>query len=42
MLTATGVLVGLVVWKVPGHAGPDPGTLGLDAVPLPPTAPLGR
>ncbi|MFJ2606790.1 ion channel protein [Streptomyces sp. NPDC087425] len=31
MLTATGVLVGLVVWKAPGHAGPDPATLGLDA-----------
>ncbi|MFI7338818.1 ion channel protein [Streptomyces sp. NPDC050085] len=29
MLTATGVLVGLVVWKAPGHAGPDPATLGL-------------
>ncbi|AYN40115.1 ion channel protein [Streptomyces dangxiongensis] len=31
MLVATGVAVGLVVWKVPGHAGPDPATLGLDA-----------
>ncbi|MET9493568.1 ion channel protein [Streptomyces sp. NPDC006552] len=31
MLTATGVLVGLVVWKAPGHAGPDPATLGLGA-----------
>ncbi|MFI6441442.1 hypothetical protein [Streptomyces sp. NPDC050759] len=30
MLTATGVTVGLVVWKVPGHAGPDPATTGLD------------
>ncbi|MDT0439766.1 MULTISPECIES: ion channel protein [Streptomyces] len=37
MLTATGVAVGLVVWKVPGHAGPDPATLGLDAPVLPPT-----
>ncbi|MER6958928.1 ion channel protein [Streptomyces sp. NPDC000618] len=36
MLTSTGVLVGLVVWKVPGHAGPDPATLGLDARVLPP------
>ncbi|MFE9443770.1 hypothetical protein ACFYO2_33410 [Streptomyces sp. NPDC006602] len=29
VLTATGVAVGLVVWKVPGHAGPDPATTGL-------------
>ncbi len=29
ILTLTGVLVGLVVWKAPGHAGPDPATLGL-------------
>ncbi|MBO1333840.1 ion channel protein [Streptomyces sp. VRA16 Mangrove soil] len=29
VLTATGVLVGLVVWKAPGHAGPDPATMGL-------------
>ncbi|MET7678939.1 ion channel protein [Streptomyces sp. NPDC005423] len=36
MLTATGVAVGLVVWKVPGHAGPDPATTGLDAAPMPP------
>jgi H+/Cl- antiporter ClcA len=36
MLTATGVLVGLVVWKVPGHAGPDPATLALAAAPVPP------
>ncbi|MCX4764008.1 ion channel protein [Streptomyces sp. NBC_01275] len=36
MLTATGVLVGLVVWKAPGHAGPDPATTGLDAPVLPP------
>ncbi|MET8945322.1 ion channel protein [Streptomyces sp. NPDC004542] len=36
MLTATGVAVGLVVWKAPGHAGPDPATLGLDAPVLPP------
>lgn len=35
MLTATGVAVGLVVWKVPGHAGPDPATMGLDAPVLP-------
>ncbi|MFF5975373.1 ion channel protein [Streptomyces sp. NPDC012769] len=36
MLTATGVAVGLVVWKVPGHAGPDPAALGLGGPPLPP------
>ena len=35
MLTATGVAVGLVVWKVPGHAGPDPATTGLDTPVLP-------
>ncbi|CAM5491737.1 ion channel protein [Streptomyces canus] len=36
VLTATGAAVGLVVWKVPGHAGPDPATTGLDAPVLPP------
>lgn len=36
MLVATGITVGLVVWKVPGHAGPDPATTGLDAPVLPP------
>ncbi|MFJ3308667.1 ion channel protein [Streptomyces sp. NPDC086549] len=36
MLTATGIAVGLVVWKVPGHAGPDPATMGLNAPALPP------
>ncbi|WP_371669960.1 ion channel protein [Streptomyces sp. NBC_00289] len=36
VLTATGLAVGLVVWKVPGHAGPDPATTGLDAPVLPP------
>lgn len=35
MLTATGIAVGLVVWKVPGHAGPDPATTSLEAVALP-------
>ncbi|WP_329119104.1 ion channel protein [Streptomyces sp. NBC_01353] len=34
MLTATGVAVGLVVWKVPGHAGPDPASTGLEGPPL--------
>ncbi|WP_055492009.1 ion channel protein [Streptomyces sp. TP-A0356] len=38
VLTATGVMVGLVVWKAPGHAGPDPATLGLAVTtPLPPS-----
>ncbi|GAA0654873.1 ion channel protein [Streptomyces thermocarboxydovorans] len=36
VLLATAVAVGLVVWKVPGHAGPDPATTGLDAPVLPP------
>lgn len=36
MLIATGTAVGLVVWKVPGHAGPDPATMGLNAPALPP------
>lgn len=35
MLVATGFAVGLVVWKAPGHAGPDPATTGLDAPVLP-------
>lgn len=37
VLTATGAAVGLVVWKVPGHAGPDPATTGLEAPVLPPS-----
>lgn len=36
MLIATGVAVGLVVWKVPGHAGPDPALMGLTAPAMPP------
>ncbi|MEU3982555.1 ion channel protein [Streptomyces sp. NPDC026672] len=36
VLVATGLAVGLVVWKVPGHAGPDPATMGLQAPALPP------
>ncbi|MEX0169612.1 ion channel protein [Streptomyces sp. LMG1-1-1.1] len=36
MLTATGIAVGLVIWKIPGHAGPDPASEGLDEAPLPP------
>ncbi|MEV5972917.1 ion channel protein [Streptomyces sp. NPDC051921] len=35
MLTATGIAVGLIVWKTPGHAGPDPATEGLGGPPLP-------
>ncbi|MBB5156645.1 ion channel protein [Saccharopolyspora phatthalungensis] len=35
MLTVVGVVVGLVVWLVPGHAGPDPATLGLVEKPMP-------
>lgn len=37
MLTAVGVVVGLIVWKMPGHAGPDPATTGLVAKPLAPS-----
>lgn len=36
ILTATGVAVGLVVWKVHGHAGPDPATTGLVDAPMSP------
>ncbi|MFJ3225935.1 ion channel protein [Streptomyces sp. NPDC086783] len=36
MLTATGVAVGLVIWKVPRHAGPDPAVGGLVDPPLAP------
>ncbi|WP_128984409.1 ion channel protein [Streptomyces roseicoloratus] len=36
VLTATGIAVGLIVWKAPGHAGPDPATEGLGGPPLPP------
>lgn len=35
VLTAAGLVVGLIVWKAPGHAGPDPATLGLVDPPLP-------
>ena len=34
VLTATGLLIGLVVRYVPGHAGPDPATQELVAAPL--------
>ncbi|GAA1779159.1 ion channel protein [Nocardioides hankookensis] len=35
LLTCTGALAGLVVWKAPGHAGPDPATVELVSPPLP-------
>jgi H+/Cl- antiporter ClcA len=35
VLTVTGIAVGLVVWKMPGHAGPDPATQSLVSPPLP-------
>jgi H+/Cl- antiporter ClcA len=34
ILTATGLAVGLTVWLVPGHAGPDSATTDLVAAPL--------
>ncbi|MEV1052393.1 ion channel protein [Streptomyces sp. NPDC049887] len=37
VLTGTGLAVGLVVWRVPGHAGPDPATTGLVDPPMPPS-----
>nr|WP_261992207.1 ion channel protein [Streptomyces sp. ms191] len=36
MLTATGIAVGLVVWRISGHAGPDPASTGLGGAPMPP------
>ncbi|MFF2326774.1 MULTISPECIES: ion channel protein [unclassified Streptomyces] len=36
MLTASGLVAGLVLRAVPGHAGPDPATTGLVDPPLPP------
>ncbi len=36
MLTATGIAVGLIIWKAPGHAGPDPAAEGLGGAPLAP------
>ncbi|WP_418958357.1 ion channel protein [Streptomyces tritici] len=36
MLTATGIAVGLIVWKGYGHAGADPATTGLGGPPAPP------
>jgi H+/Cl- antiporter ClcA len=34
LLTCAGALAGLVVWKAPGHAGPDPATVELVSPPL--------
>ncbi|MFJ2059606.1 ion channel protein [Streptomyces sp. NPDC087908] len=36
MLTAAGIASGLLIWKFPGHAGPDPASEGLGGVPLAP------
>jgi H+/Cl- antiporter ClcA len=36
ILTATGAAVGLTVWLLPGHAGPDSATTELVSTPLPP------
>ncbi|MBW5262731.1 chloride channel protein [Streptomyces poriferorum] len=36
MLTAIGLVTGLTIRTVPGHAGPDPATTGLVDPPLPP------
>lgn len=38
LLTLGGLLTGLILWKVPGHGGPDPATEGLVAPPVPLTA----
>jgi H+/Cl- antiporter ClcA len=38
ILTLTGLLVGLIVWRAPGHAGPDPATVELVSPPLAPKA----
>jgi H+/Cl- antiporter ClcA len=35
VLVLTGIAVGLVVWQVPGHGGPDPATQSLVSPPLP-------
>ncbi|GAA2726801.1 ion channel protein [Actinocorallia aurantiaca] len=38
MLTLGGFLTGLILWKTPGHGGPDPATEGLVAPPIPVSA----
>jgi H+/Cl- antiporter ClcA len=35
VLTLTGLVVGLVLWLVPGHGGPDPATEALIGAPIP-------
>nr|MBM4731570.1 ion channel protein [Prescottella equi] len=35
VLTGIGLLVGVLVWKLPGHGGPDPATAGLVGPPIP-------
>ncbi|GLX97996.1 ion channel protein [Herbidospora sp. NBRC 101105] len=36
VLTLAGTVTGLLIWRFPGHAGPDPATEGLVAPPMPP------
>lgn len=36
MLTAVGLVSGLIIWLVPGHAGPDPATQSLISPPIGP------
>jgi H+/Cl- antiporter ClcA len=36
VLTLVGLVVGVLVWRVPGHAGPDPATQTLVSPPMPP------
>lgn len=38
MLTLGGLLTGLILWKAPGHGGPDPASEGLAAPAVPPSA----
>ncbi len=35
MLSLVGLVTGVLVWKVPGHAGPDPATQNLVSPPIP-------
>jgi H+/Cl- antiporter ClcA len=36
VLTVVGLVTGFLVWRIPGHAGPDPATTSLVSAPLPP------